>query len=82
MSGGRDSNPRPQAWEACALPTELPPRGALNSWTSERASTDSFFEHQWYVPCPMRARSRVTSTGREWSSHGAAGRSNERRAHP
>jgi hypothetical protein len=26
-SGGRGSNPRPQAWEACALPTELPPRG-------------------------------------------------------
>ena len=24
-SGGRGSNPRPQAWEACALPTELPP---------------------------------------------------------
>jgi hypothetical protein len=27
-SGKRDSNPRPQAWEACALPTELfPQRG-------------------------------------------------------
>jgi hypothetical protein len=26
-SGRRDSNPRPQAWEACALPTELLPRG-------------------------------------------------------
>src|SRR5207249_11495396 len=25
-SGGRDSNPRPQLWESCALPTELPPR--------------------------------------------------------
>ena len=25
-SGERVSNPRPQAWEACALPTELPPR--------------------------------------------------------
>ena len=29
QSGGRASNPRPQAWEACALPTELPPRGGL-----------------------------------------------------
>ena len=26
LSGGRDSNPRPRAWEARALPTELPPR--------------------------------------------------------
>ena len=26
VSGERVSNPRPQAWEACALPTELPPR--------------------------------------------------------
>jgi hypothetical protein len=25
-SGERGSNPRPQAWEACALPTELSPR--------------------------------------------------------
>src|SRR5690606_38327589 len=28
LSGGWDSNPRPQAWEACALPTELLPRDA------------------------------------------------------
>jgi hypothetical protein len=27
-SGGRASNPRPQAWEACALPTELPPHAS------------------------------------------------------
>src|ERR1019366_8209170 len=27
VSGERGSNPRPQAWEACALPTELPPHG-------------------------------------------------------
>ena len=26
-SGGRGSNPRPRAWEARALPAELPPRG-------------------------------------------------------
>jgi hypothetical protein len=33
-SGGRGSNPRPQAWEACALPTELPPHGdqILRAW--------------------------------------------------
>ena len=27
LSGGRASNPRPRAWEARALPTELPPPG-------------------------------------------------------
>src|SRR6266568_4144222 len=26
-SGERDSNPRPQLWESCALPTELSPLG-------------------------------------------------------
>src|ERR687887_286890 len=26
-SGERGSNPRPQLWESCALPTELPPLG-------------------------------------------------------
>ena len=29
MSGKRDSNPRPSAWEANALPTELLPQKAL-----------------------------------------------------
>ena len=29
-SGRRDSNPRPQAWEACALPTELHPQVSQN----------------------------------------------------
>ncbi len=29
-SGKRDSNPRPQPWQGCALPTELFPRRALH----------------------------------------------------
>jgi hypothetical protein len=29
-SGERGSNPRPQLWESCALPTELPPRLSSN----------------------------------------------------
>src|SRR2546427_5146849 len=29
-SGKRDSNPRPQPWQGCALPTELFPRALLN----------------------------------------------------
>src|ERR1035437_6057685 len=28
QSGKRDSNPRPQPWQGCALPTELFPRGS------------------------------------------------------
>ena len=30
MSGKRDSNPRPQPWQGCALPTELFPQISLN----------------------------------------------------
>src|SRR2546427_7536195 len=29
-SGKRDSNPRPQPWQGCALPTELFPRASAN----------------------------------------------------
>src|SRR6266511_3937163 len=29
QSGKRDSNPRPQPWQGCALPTELFPHGAV-----------------------------------------------------
>src|SRR5919204_6129802 len=31
QSGKRDSNPRPQPWQGCALPTELFPRAAKYS---------------------------------------------------
>ena len=30
LSGKRDSNPRPQPWQGCALPTELFPQGFAN----------------------------------------------------
>src|SRR4029077_19632525 len=36
-SGKRDSNPRPQPWQGCALPTELFPRASANltaQWAS------------------------------------------------
>src|SRR5436309_9647860 len=36
LSGRRGSNPRPSAWEADALPTELRPRGAHSSAGSTR----------------------------------------------
>src|SRR3954447_16792433 len=31
QSGKRDSNPRPQPWQGCALPTELFPRAAKSN---------------------------------------------------
>ena len=40
LSGIRDSNPRPSAWEANALPTELIPLGL---WRKERARTHLFW---------------------------------------
>src|SRR5437879_10266474 len=42
-SGKRDSNPRPQPWQGCALPTELFPRALLNVIA------------QWGRPLPPRA---------------------------
>jgi DNA-binding response OmpR family regulator len=39
MSGGRDSNPRPRAWEARALPTELPPRTTWDFMPRRTASS-------------------------------------------
>jgi hypothetical protein len=60
-SGERVSNPRPQAWEACALPTELPPR-----CPDSRASRPSKIpaERRRNVPDarrPMPTHRRVTS---------------------
>ena len=36
QSGKRDSNPRPQPWQGCALPTELFPRGPEYKWPIPR----------------------------------------------
>src|SRR4051794_12033513 len=45
-SGGRVSNPRPRAWEARALPTELPPRAA-HSRSRPRGRPDD----EWPLRC-------------------------------
>ena len=34
-SGKRDSDPRPQPWQGCALPTELFPQGKINGEEEE-----------------------------------------------
>src|ERR1043166_1265812 len=39
QSGKRDSNPRPQPWQGCALPTELFPRRAAQYTGIHRAGT-------------------------------------------
>src|SRR5256712_7567224 len=49
-SGKRDSNPRPQPWQGCALPTELFPRASANltaQWGSVYRP-----RHQPYRPLP------------------------------
>lgn len=53
-SGRRDSNPRPQAWKASALPTELLPHALLNS----RWSLDESRPHQqwWGKDSNLRRR--------------------------
>ena len=33
VSGKRDSDPRPQPWQGCALPTELFPQNAVTGWS-------------------------------------------------
>src|SRR3954463_10766278 len=40
-SGKRDSNPRPQPWQGCALPTELFPRRAAEYRPPVWAATSS-----------------------------------------
>src|SRR3981081_2318713 len=40
-SGGRDSNTRPQLWESCALPTELPPRERGDASISRSAHAEA-----------------------------------------
>ena len=59
MSGKRDSNPRPSAWEADALPTELLPLGGCECSMAARtlAKAASFFHasvpslHLWSQEC-------------------------------
>src|SRR5687768_8941248 len=39
QSGKRDSNPRPQPWQGCALPTELFPQNPATDVVGDGAST-------------------------------------------
>src|SRR6266550_5722460 len=63
-SGKRDSNPRPQAWKACALPTELFPHtisggeGRIRTFVGNRRQIYSLLplanrEHLPYFPSPQ-----------------------------
>ena len=53
MSGKRGSNPRPQPWKGCALPTELFP--------PEFSRANRQGKNESYVPCPAL----MYSVGRE-----------------
>src|SRR5688572_3523087 len=48
QSGKRDSNPRPQPWQGCALPTELFPRDrnvAARRWDDKQPSSSRYRAH-------------------------------------
>ena len=47
-SGRRDSNPRPQPWQGCALPAEPRPRGASDD--SRRLRSGPTSERSWWRP--------------------------------
>ncbi len=51
-SGKRDSNPRPQAWKACALPTELFPQ----NWWRGKDSNLRRHRRQIYSLLPLATR--------------------------
>jgi hypothetical protein len=67
VSGGRGSNPRPSAWEADALPTELPPQAGASL---ARAPTR-------FRPAPGGGWRRPRA-----GAHPACGRERRRRAPP
>ncbi len=69
QSGKRDSNPRPQPWQGCALPTELFPRNGWAYRRSKRADARPWNQPQSNLyprrraPCaPMRLRVCASSS--------------------
>ena len=59
LSGKRDSNPRPSAWEADALPTELLPQYGWSS-CQHLASSDAMSE--MFLCPPLRQASALLMT--------------------
>ncbi len=81
-SGGRASNPRPQAWEACALPTELPPRchPDITPPPHDWPAGVSPMRHGRCSPA-QAARTRLATDGRQTLVHTDRGRRARRRPH-
>ena len=67
VSGGRGSNPRPQAWEACALPTELPPHRADSTGFAAASACARITQWTRYCkvvrPRALRARDHPPPSG-------------------
>ena len=60
-SGKRDSNPRPQPWQGCALPTELFPQSVMrlgSRHTGSRSDRASQNDHMASVAALFRAKRR------------------------
>jgi hypothetical protein len=60
-SGKRDSNPRPQPWQGCALPTELFPQYRIGATTTDQHFVTTF------VPTPSIA---TTALSRSYTKRG------------
>ena|SRR3989338_7319660 len=58
-SGRRGSNPRPSAWKADALPTELLPQKLLLSYGERRIRTSEGLRRQIYSLIPLASRASL-----------------------
>src|SRR5437763_5199288 len=76
QSGKRDSNPRPQPWQGCALPTELFPQTARrrDAQTPRRLGVqDLLCAHKCNRPGPPRTRRLDVSASRRLAFSGGEG---------
>src|ERR1051326_91704 len=60
-SGKRDSNPRPQPWQGCALPTELFPQKRLRNGSEQQRHP-----HLLRIQGPLVLRPRAWTIPRRW----------------
>ena len=62
LSGRRDSNPRPQPWQGCALPTELLPRRWAHCSARVTPTKRSYLPVDPNPPAPRTVSSRLSTS--------------------
>ncbi len=62
-SGKRDSNPRPTAWEAVALPTELFPLSIGCQFAERSEDTSTSNENCWWAKLDLNQRPPACEAG-------------------